>query len=142
MKLKYVLSFALLFFFSAAMANSDEKQNPPVTTTCGGTNIDVQLVNGTVLDMDSRKPLKDVNITAILQSKKEKVVSTDVNGGFSFIMLKPGTYKLVFEKEGYKKVIKEKVEVKEKTPLQINVEMPQFIPISERGPSAWHFFES
>ena len=142
MKLKYVLSFALLFFFSAAMANSDEKQNPPVTTTCGRNNIDIQLVNGTVLDMDSRKPLKDVNITAILQSKKEKVVSTDVNGGFSFIMLKPGTYKLVFEKEGYKKVIKEKVEVKEKTPLQINVEMPQFIPISERGPSAWHFFES
>ncbi len=72
--------------------------------------------------------MKDVNITAILQSKKEKVVSTDINGGFSFIMLKPGTYKLVFEKEGYKKVIKEKVEVKEKTPLQINVEVPQFIP--------------
>jgi len=100
------------------------------------------MLNGTVLDMDSKKPLKDVNVTAILQSKKEKIASTDINGGFSFIMLKPGTYKLVFEKEGYRKVIKDKVEVKEKTPLQINVEMPEFIPISDRGPSAWHFFES
>jgi hypothetical protein len=139
MKLKYVLSCVLILFFSAAaMANTDD--NPPVVLT--GDNIDIQLLNGVVLDMDSRKPLKDVNITAILQSKKEKVVSTDINGGFSFIMLKPGTYKLVFEKEGYKKVVKDKVEVKEKTPVQMNVEMPQFIPISERGPSAWHFFES
>lgn len=141
MKLKYVLSCILILFFSAAMANTDDgTENPPVITT--GDNIDIQLLNGVVLDMDSRKPLKDVNITAILQSKKEKVVSTDINGGFSFIMLKPGTYKLVFEKEGYKKVVKDKVEVKEKTPVQMNVEMPQFIPISERGPSAWHFFES
>ncbi|MFT3701519.1 MAG: carboxypeptidase-like regulatory domain-containing protein [Agriterribacter sp.] len=140
MKLKYILSAALLLFFSAAMANNDTETQP--TGTPPESNIDIQLLNGVVLDMDSRKPLKDVNVTAIYQSKKEKVVSTDINGGFSFVMLKPGTYRLVFEKEGYKKVIKEKVEIKEKEPVQMNIEMPQFIPVSERGPSAWHFFES
>ena len=105
-------------------------------------NVDVVLVKGVVLDKESRKPLKDVNVTAISQSKTEKIVSTDNNGAFHFIMLKPDTYRLVFEKEGYKKVIKDKVEVKEKIPVRINVELFEFIPISDREPSIWHFFES
>lgn len=125
-----ILLIALLFTFSAVMADSKDP----------GKRVEEEGVNGLVMDGDS-KPIRDVNITAILQSKKEKMALTDMNGGYSFVMLKPGTYKLVFEKEGYKKVIKEKVQVKEKASLQINVEMPEFLPISERGPSAWHFFE-
>ena len=35
--------------------------------------------------------------------KKEKVVITDGTGAYSFDDLKPGVYKFVFEKEGYKK---------------------------------------
>lgn len=101
-----------------------------------------EMINGIVLDLDSKKPLKDVNITAILNSKKEKTVSTDLNGGYRFVMLKPGTYKIVFEKEGYKKVVKERVQIKENAPVQINIEMPEFVPVTERGPSAWHFFDS
>lgn len=111
--------------------------NPPEQNS-----VDTRKVNGVVIDTDSKKPLKDVNVTAILQSKKEKIVTTDINGGYTIIMLKPGTYKLIFEKEGYKKVIKEKVEIKQNTPVQINVEMPEYVPLSDRGPSAWHFFES
>lgn len=101
-----------------------------------------EMINGLVIDITSKKPLKDVNITAILHSKKEKAVFSDANGGYRFVMLKPGTYKIVFEKEGYKKIIKEKVQVKENAPLQINIEMPEIEPFTERGPSAWHFFDS
>lgn len=101
-----------------------------------------ETVNGMVIDFENKKPLKDVNVTAILHSKKEKTVVSDANGGYRFVMLKPGTYKLIFEKEGYRKVIKEKIEIKENTPVYLKVEMPGFAPITERGPSAWHFFDS
>ncbi|MCC6289861.1 MAG: carboxypeptidase regulatory-like domain-containing protein [Chitinophagaceae bacterium] len=137
MKPAFILSVVMLLACFVASANTKTCTNPP-----DKNNVEVRKINGVVLDMDSKKPLKDVNVTAILQSKKEKIVTTDVNGGYTIIMLKPGTYRLIFEKEGYKKVIKEKVEVKENSPLQINVELPEYVPISDRGPSAWHFFES
>jgi len=50
-------------------------------------------LNGFVIHADSKKPLKDVSITAILISKKEKVVITDDEGSFAFDELKPGTYR-------------------------------------------------
>lgn len=134
MKRRYFFSIICLMMASAALANV--RGTPP------GIDADAALVNGIVIDKDSRKPLKDVNVTAVMQSEKGKTVSTDSNGNFHFIMLKPGTYRLVFEKEGYKKVVKDKVEVKEKRPVKISVEMFEFVPISDRGPSAWHFFES
>jgi len=134
MKLNCFLFMICLFMTFSAVANT-----PCTGPSC---NVDVVLVKGVVLDKESRKPLKDVNVTAISQSKTEKIVSTDNNGAFHFIMLKPDTYRLVFEKEGYKKVIKDKVEVKEKIPVRINVELFEFIPISDREPSIWHFFES
>ncbi len=121
---------ALMFVFSAVMADTRDP----------GKRVEEEGVSGMVMDGDS-KPIRDVNITAILHSKKEKMALTDMNGGYRFVMLKPGTYKLVFEKEGYEKVIKEKVQIKEKASLQINVEMPEFLPASERGPSPWYFFE-
>ena len=137
MKPKLFFAVILLFsVFSFARANTCNK--PPDEQN----SVDVRKINGVVLDMDSKKPLKDVNVTAIFQSKKEKVVMTNVNGGYTIIMMKPGTYKLIFEKEGYKKVVKEKVEIKDNAPVQINIELPEYVPISDRGPSAWHFFES
>lgn len=136
MKPKLFFAIILFMLFGGAV-NANTCVKPPEQN-----NIDTRKINGIVIDMDSKKPLKDVNITAILQSKKEKVVSTDINGGYTIIMLKPGTYKLIFEKDGYKKIVKDKVEIKENIPLQINIEMPEYIPVSDRGPSAWHFFES
>lgn len=50
----------------------------------------------------------DVVITAYLTLKKEKMTVTDGRGDYAFNDLRPGTYKFVFEKEGYKKVTKEK----------------------------------
>src|SRR5689334_4828779 len=69
-------------------------------------------IMGSVVNAEGKKPLKDVSITAYLLSKKEKVVLTDGTGAFAFDDLKPGLYKFVFEKDGFKKVVKEKICVK------------------------------
>jgi len=80
---------------------------------------------GSVMNAEGKKPLKDVSITAYLSSKKEKVVITDGTGAYAFDDLKPGIYKFVFEKEGYKKVVKEKVTVKVDEGFQLDIEMLQ-----------------
>ncbi len=80
-------------------------------------------LNGVVVHNETKKPMKDVTVTAILVSKKEKVELTDEDGGFSFDELKPGTYKFVFEKAGYKKITKEKVVIKTDEAFQMNIEM-------------------
>ncbi|MBX2925896.1 MAG: carboxypeptidase regulatory-like domain-containing protein [Chitinophagaceae bacterium] len=127
-----ILIAVLLFVFFNAFAHTpvDPCQKPE------------EALKGIVTDADNKKPLKDVNIIAILGTKKEKAVLSDANGGYRFVMLKPGTYKLVFEKAGYKKVVKEKVEVKKNTPVYIKVALQGGAPVTERGPSAWHFFDS
>ena len=48
---------------------------------------------------------------------------TDEEGSFAFDELKPGTYKFVFEKAGYKKITKEKVVIKTDEAFQMNIEM-------------------
>jgi hypothetical protein len=84
--------------------------------------------------------LKDVTVTAYLVSKKEKMVMTDDAGSFAFDELKPGTYKFVFEKSGFKKVTKEKIVVKTDEGFQLNIEM---IENTSTGydimPSPFHF---
>jgi hypothetical protein len=80
-------------------------------------------IMGSVMNAEGKKPLKDVSITAYLSSKKEKVVITDGTGAYAFDDLKPGIYKFVFEKEGYKKVVKEKVTVKVDEAFQLDIEM-------------------
>ena len=82
-------------------------------------------IMGSVIGAEGKRPLKDVCITAYLCSKKEKVVITDGTGAYSFDDLKPGVYKFVFEKEGYKKVVKEKVTVKVDEGFQLDIEMLQ-----------------
>lgn len=80
-------------------------------------------LNGTVIHSETKKGLKDVNITAYLVTRKEKIALTDEMGGFSFDELKPGTYKFVFEKAGFKRITKEKVIVKTDEAFQLHVEM-------------------
>jgi len=100
-------------------------------------------VNGVVMDAGTRKPLKDVSVIAIMNSKKEKVVISDANGGFSLDDLKPGTYKLIFEKDGYKRMVRDKVVIPSNpsAPIQVKIEMEESHTASERGPSVWHFFD-
>ncbi len=81
-------------------------------------------LNGVVIQAESKKPLKDVSITAYLNnSRKEKIVITDETGGFNFDELKPGVYKFVFEKTGFKKVTREKVMIKTDEAFQMQIEM-------------------
>ena len=112
MKPKFLLLAISLLGFAAAKAN-----------TGGPGEGKKDELNGIVIHADSKKPLKDVSVTAILISKKEKVVITDEEGSFAFDELKPGTYKFVFEKAGFKKITKEKVVIKTDEAFQLNIEM-------------------
>ena len=115
MRLKSILLACIgVLGFSFAYATD------PNPTDGGGKKNDI---NGTVIQIETKKPVKEVNVTAYLDSKKEKVVSSDDTGNYAFDDLKPGTYKFVFEKMGFKKVVKEKVVIKTDESFQLNIEM-------------------
>src|SRR5688500_18891499 len=65
---------------------------------------------GAVVHSETRKPVNSVSVTARhLATKKEQMVLTDANGNYTFSDLQAGTYKFIFAKDGYRKVIREKV---------------------------------
>ena len=97
-------------------------------------------LNGTVVNSDTKKPLKDVTVTAFLISRKEKIVFTEDDGGYSFDELKPGTYKFIFEKAGFKKITKEKVIIKSDEEFELNIEMIEQSDF-DIMPSLFHFTE-
>lgn len=110
----FLLTLVLIVACTAARANttfSDEE-----TTRKND-------IAGGVMHTDTKKPLSNVSVTAYSAAKKEKVVYTDANGNYSFCELKSGTYKLVFEKEGLKKVVRNKVMLHSDEALQLNIEM-------------------
>ena len=131
MKPKVILLAIGLLGFAAAKANNIDDPGNGIL----GKKDDL---NGLVTHSESKKPIKDVTVTAYLVSKKEKMVLTDEAGNFAFDELRPGTYKFVFEKAGFKKVTKEKVVVKTDEAFQLNIEM-----IENGGydlmPSPFHF---
>jgi 5-hydroxyisourate hydrolase-like protein (transthyretin family) len=98
-------------------------------------------VAGNIYDGDSKKPMSEVTVTAYSANKKEKFVITDEWGRFEFDELKTGIYKLVFEKEGYRKVVREKVSIKTDETFQMRIEM-----IEADGfdllPSPFQFFDT
>lgn len=96
-------------------------------------------INGSVIQKENKKPIRNVSVTAYLSSKKEKVVLTDENGNYGFDDLKPGTYKLVFEKEGFTKIVKERVPIKLEEPAQLNIEMTETNDF-DLVPAPFHFF--
>jgi hypothetical protein len=126
-----LLSLGLLGF---AVANASTEPAP-----CSGIK-KVDEVNGIIVHSENKKPLKDVSITAYLVSKKEKAIVTDEDGGYSFDELKPGIYKFVFEKAGFKRVTKEKVVIKTDETFQLNIEMIESQNSdSDLMPSPFHF---
>jgi Carboxypeptidase regulatory-like domain len=84
--------------------------------------------------------LKDVTITAVLLNKKEKYTISGIDGEYGLSELKPGVYKIVFEKDGYRKVVKEKVTIKANTQIELNIEMEQGLYF-DLAPSPLHFFQ-
>jgi hypothetical protein len=127
MKIKLLLlSCTVLFASVMAKANN-------IPTESDGTTKKND-INGGVYHNETRKPLNNVSVTAYLTTnKKEKIVVSDSNGNYAFDDLKPGLYKFVFEKDGYKKVTKEKIFIKTDEGFQLNIEMAEekdfdFIP--------------
>lgn len=118
MKPKIILTALSLFSIGLTYASTD----PSPACGCEVKEKKNDLA-GLVVHAENKKPLKDVNITAYLITKKEKAVHTDELGGYSFDALKPGTYKLVFEKAGFKRVTKERVVIKTEEAFQLNIEM-------------------
>jgi len=126
----------MAFLFSIDVSATDETPDPGA-----GEKVKKTDISGGVVDTDSKKPISNVSVTAFAFNKKEKVVFTDVNGNFSFDDLKPGTYKFVFEKTGYKKQAREKTLVRVDEALLLNISLEEhstfdFMP----GPS--HFFDN
>ena len=132
MKSRILLLAFFLFSFVIAKATDPE----PTSTCVKGKK---ENLIGTVIHSDNKKPLKDVNVTAYLVSKKEKTIATDEDGAFAFGELKPGVYKLVFEKAGYKKITKEKVVIKTDEAFQLHIEMIESSGGFELLPSPLHF---
>jgi len=128
----FLLSISL---FGCGLANAAD---PGIDPAIDPANSKKEELVGSVQESESKKPLNRVNITAYLQSQKQKSVQSDENGNYSFDDLKPGTYRFTFEKAGFKKVTKDKVVVKTDEAFQMNVEMQETRQF-DLGPNALHF---
>jgi hypothetical protein len=95
-------------------------------------------ISGMVIHSESGKPLKDVFITAYNAAHKEKFTLSNANGNFNLTDLRPGTYKFVFEKDGFKRVVKEKIILRSNEDVQLNVEMMEEEIIFDLLPSPFH----
>jgi hypothetical protein len=125
----FLLAISLLVFV-AAKASGDP--------SLFGDKKKVDELNGIIFDSNHKKPLKEVTITAYSVSKKERSVQTDEEGNYAFDELKPGVYKFVFQKAGFKKVTKEKIVIKTDETFQLNIEMVGTNDL-EMMPSPFHF---
>lgn len=117
--MKYKLFFLTMLFAATAFVARANSTDPSAE---GNKKADIA---GGVIHTDTKKPLSNVSVTAYSTSKKEKVVYTDANGYYSFNELKAGTYRLVFEKDGYRKVTREKVTIRPDEGCQLNVELDE-----------------
>lgn len=130
MKQKLIMFSFCLFGFVIARANNG--------TSCDPEPGKKNEINGTVIQLENKKPLKGVMVTAVLASKKEKVIVTEDNGEYAFDELKSGTYKFIFEKAGFKKITKDKVVIKTDEAFLLNIEMIE-ADDHEIMPSPFHF---
>lgn len=133
MKIKILLLFSILI---TGCLNSNASDIIP-----GNPGKGISEVAGNIVDVETKKPLKEVTVTAYLDSKKEKIVISDELGKFDFDELKTGTYKIIFEKEGYKKIAKDKVHIKTDETFQMRIEMLEFQDF-DLMPSVKYFFDS
>ena len=117
MKIKLLLLSSFIVFAIVAKANTGPSEATDITKKND--------INGGVFHSETKKTISNVSVTAYLTSKKEKTVVTDSNGNYAFDDLKPGTYRLVFEKQGYKKVTKEKVMIRTDEGFRLNIVMTE-----------------
>jgi hypothetical protein len=116
--MRFRLFMLTLFALTATLA-AQANITPPDNNAETAKKAD--LVGG-VYSNDTKKPLGNVTITAThLSTKKEKVVLTDAEGNYSFNDLETGVYKFVFNKNGYKKLVKDKVQIRQEEGFQLDI---------------------
>jgi len=118
--MKYKLLLLTIIFGAAFTARANATPGPGGSEETKKTDI-----AGGVVHADTKKPLANVSVAAYTANKKEKTATTDSNGNYFFTDLKPGTYRLVFEKDGFKKVTKDKITIRPDEGCQLNVAMDE-----------------
>ncbi|GAB4094510.1 carboxypeptidase-like regulatory domain-containing protein [Flaviaesturariibacter terrae] len=133
MKLRLLLLVGLLAGTVGARANNG---------TCGAGEESTRKtdVAGGVFHSDSRKPLSNVTVTAYSNNQKQQVVQTDASGAYTFDDLKPGTYRFVFEKAGFRKVVREKTIQRVDEAAELNVTLEEHSTY-DFTPGPAHFFD-
>jgi hypothetical protein len=131
-KLLYLFAAAFFFSISSVYAADCRVARDPI--------IDPEIIFGGVRHASTDKPIRDVTITFFHQnSTREKTIQTNANGEFGVDDLRPGIYKIVFQKDGYKKVVKDKITVKPDAGIELQIEMEE--AGYELSPSPFHFFK-
>ncbi|RYY67461.1 MAG: carboxypeptidase regulatory-like domain-containing protein [Chitinophagaceae bacterium] len=133
MKLRLLLMVGLLGGTVATRANN-------TTPGAGEESARKTDIAGGVFHNESRRPLSNVTVTAYANNQKQKVVQTDATGSFSFDDLKPGTYRFVFEKAGYRKVVREKTIQRVDEAAELNVTLEEHSTY-DFTPGPAHFFD-
>ncbi|WP_372751193.1 OmpA family protein [Labilibaculum sp.] len=105
-------------YFSSNRNGSDDmfefQQNPEK----------IQSLNGRLLAKDTKKPVKDVEITLMENLSKEKTTLSNEDGLFSFDIFKGKNYSLIVSKAGYKtKRILYFSQANEMSPKQLNISL-------------------
>jgi 5-hydroxyisourate hydrolase-like protein (transthyretin family) len=136
------LILAFIFTAGLGLVAAATDNTGPGTGPDNGNDGKKDELSGNVMDADSKKPLKDVSVTAYntVTSKKEKVFHTDASGNYNFDELQPGKYKFIFEKAGFRKVVREKTISKADEGFLLNVEMVEQETF-DMVPAATHFFD-
>lgn len=84
------------------------------------------ILQGTVADATTKKPVKGVTISISVvkgQEKEKKEVVTDASGNFKIPQMPAGEILIVLEKKGYKTYRKEGVVIKEGASLKLTFDM-------------------
>lgn len=130
-----------VFFFSCTAVLFSYAASAAIDPGNGTENASKNDIVGGVYSVDSKKPLGNVTVTAYASNKKEKKVLTDDKGNFSFDDLKPGVYKFVFQKDGYKRITREKVIHRVDEAYQLNIKLEEH-PNFDFMPGPSHFFDN
>lgn len=118
----YIMRFKLLMLTVFALTATFAAQANITPPNNGEETAKKTDLMGGVYSNDSKKPLGNVTVTAThLSTKKEKVVLTDAEGNYAFNDLESGLYKFVFNKNGYKKLVKDKVQVRQEEGFQMDI---------------------
>jgi hypothetical protein len=108
----YKFSLILLFFFANA------------TLSQAGNGVETGTVTGTIVDAETKKPVANVSLSAILQNRGyRKTIVTDAQGNFIMSHVPVGEHIHFIDKRGYKLYRKEGIQVKHGTPLKMYIEL-------------------